>query len=943
MIRSFRINEENTGRVSYPQISCDKDHSAFHIGGLIWSSPVISICGQFAYFGSSNRKFVCIKINTNELIWSYSLPNIRDNSLIDSTAAMSPCGKIVVIPGGDGALHALDAFTGNVLWHFCVSANGKHLTGGYDEMINEPVSGVTVPSFEGNAKFMRGDNVIAGCDNGFVYSVDAETGKQNWSFNAGLMIWGVACIVESRYILIGGLNGVIYLLDDNENGQLVAKYKCKGDIKGSIAYIKDTQEFFIGTSTGILYCFKLDINQKKINKQWSVDTGSEIYSSPALYKDYVFSANMFGNISAFNKTSGELAWKTRTFNSISSSPCISEDGLLYIGTSGGRLIVLYATTGTIKSIFTLYKGKVFNNKDKISLKNEKHVALNSSPVLLNNGICMIGSYDGYMYMVNTSKLQNDIDICPYDQTATHFELTSSRCSNIILLTLRATKPNTNIFEDITIIKKVTNCIVTDQNGNDYTGAFKPVISANANSVILVPTSRWVEYVSTYSPSLLNLNISVDFKCIPLVRDKWIDRYYSIKHGKRQFTQNLDIPICKDNIGGHGLYESAYDVRNGSCTDPIILDTYIPAAFDSLGYVMHFIKDQTRKLKWILLIPSIPDDQGNTIVRDQKRIILLEITNLSGGMFTAINKEEVLLSLMGGTFPLYDIAISGRYDAKNNRFNISMYSNSNCLGIRCNGTTYQFSERVVNQLCDKNGNSHIVTTFYAYPREKTIIESASETPMCIWVHKGAGVYDVKIQDKKNIYLQANDDCASELFIDLDREENIKDSAIIQRGCKGYKRDVTGISLNSLVSVSTFKSLKYLGVFLIILANVLFIYRPAMYVFVILLLILRTLIDSSYIYYDKDSFRLGNIYDNMGLMLYAYTILTLIVYILFTPDNLLFAYVIGFVLVSIFLVIRIYFMNSLKGFKRVYKNNSILIEGIISTATVIYAARVRGGWR
>jgi hypothetical protein len=108
-------------------------------------------------------------------------------------------------------------------------------------------------------------------------------------------------------------------------------------------------------------------------------------------------------------------------------------------------------------------------------------------------------------------------------------------------------------------------------------------------------------------------------------------------------------------------------------------------------------------------------------------------------------------------------------------------------------------------------------------------------------------------------------------------------------------------------------------------------------------LRTLIDSSYIYYDKDSFRLGNIYDNMGLMLYAYTILTLIVYILFTPDNLLFAYVIGFVLVSIFLVIRIYFMNSLKGFKRVYKNNSILIEGIISTATVIYAARVRGGWR
>jgi outer membrane protein assembly factor BamB len=940
MIKSFRINEGNTGVCPWPQNSSNKEHSAYNIGGLIWSSPVTSLCGKFAYFGSSNRKFVCIKVDTNELIWSYSIPNIRDNSLIDSTAAISPCGKMVVIPGGDGALHALNAYTGEVIWQFCVSAKGNPV-GNYDDLLNEPVTGVTVASFEGNVKFMRGDNVIAGCDNGYIYSVDADTGKLNWSFNAGLMIWGVACIVESRYILIGGLNGVIYLLDDNENGRLVAKYKCEGDVKGSIAV--ENQEFFIGSSTGKIYCLKLDIDKGKINKIWSVDTGAEVYSSLAIYKDHVFLANMFGNVYAFNKKTGKLAWKTYTYNSISSSPCISSDGLLYIGTNGGRLIVIYTDTGAIKSFFTLHKGKVYNNNDDISLRNEKYTALNSSPMLLEDGICMIGSYDGHMYMVNTSIPQNNIQICPYEQNTTHFEITSTKCCNIIIATLRATKPNTNIFEDVTVINKVNSFAVTDNNNNNFTDAYRIVISANANSVILIPSNKWVEYMTNYTPEWLNLNINVKFTCRPLLSDKWIHRYYSIKNANRHISQRVHIATTVTTHNNIDLYTSSYDVRNGSCTDPVILDTYIPAAFDSLGYVMHFIKDMSKKLKWVLLIPSLPDDEGNTVIRDDSRIIILEIISIKNNMFTARNKEAIVLSSMGGTFPLYDIAISGAYDPEHKRFNISMYSNSSCLGIRCNGSTYQFSEKVVNQLCDKNLNSHIVTTFYAYPRSEKSRDLSQnkireEEAMYIWVHKGSGTCSTQGKSETHRTHIQHSDCTSELFIDLDRAE-ITNEIDFNKGCLEYKRDVSYMSLNRLVnSSSTFKEVKYFGVILVVIANVVFIYKPDMYILIIICLLLRTLIDASNTYYNPNSFKLGNIYDNISLALYVYTILSLIVYILFTP-HLLIAYGIGLILLILFLVIRIYYINSLNQMKRIYLNNSIVFEGLISTLVIYYATRRR----
>lgn len=92
------------------------------------------------YVGSSSGKFFKID-NKGQIVWVYNLVSKTD-SLVDSAAVIHPSG-FVVVPGGDGFLHALNMNTGELIWRLKAPHN-------VDDKVDR--SGVVVNSFDGNVQ-----------------------------------------------------------------------------------------------------------------------------------------------------------------------------------------------------------------------------------------------------------------------------------------------------------------------------------------------------------------------------------------------------------------------------------------------------------------------------------------------------------------------------------------------------------------------------------------------------------------------------------------------------------------------------------------------------------------------------------------------------------------------------------------------------------------------
>ena len=117
---------------------------------------------------------------------------------------------------------------------------------------------------------------------------------------------------------------------------------------------------------------------------WEFETGSYVYSSPAIGSDgtvYVGSADCC--LYAINPKSGVKLWEFETGHSVSSSPAIGSDGTVYVGSNDRKLYALNGKTGD--------KLWEFETGDKVSY----------SPAIGSDGTLYIGSWDKKLYAIKT--------------------------------------------------------------------------------------------------------------------------------------------------------------------------------------------------------------------------------------------------------------------------------------------------------------------------------------------------------------------------------------------------------------------------------------------------------------------------------------------------------------------------------------------------------------
>lgn len=216
-----------------------------------------------------------------------------------------------------------------------------------------------------------------------------------------------------------------------------------------------------GNGEGTNFFDGIDDVSPGIQEQWKFKAEDEIRSAPTTYRDYVFVSSYDSNVWALHADDGEFGWKFPTTAGIAASPTIDhEHGFIMVGSEdntfyavehkSGRINWSYSTNGKIRSTARVAHGHVFFGSDDgklyalvaqngrylweydmgspvrtqpwvtndivisgcedgelvaLELSGEKKWsmrakrAITSSPYVDLEGICYVGSFDGYLYAI----------------------------------------------------------------------------------------------------------------------------------------------------------------------------------------------------------------------------------------------------------------------------------------------------------------------------------------------------------------------------------------------------------------------------------------------------------------------------------------------------------------------------------------------------------------
>ena len=672
---SFRGDFANSGRssVRYKDflIRQKSDVKTFQTSGLIWGSAVEDEEGNI-YVGSADKKMYAFDQELN-LKWSYTLFD-RADSLIDSAATLTKSG-LVIVPGGDGYLHALDKQTGARKWLF--KADGAS-----DDTHS---SGVIVNSFEGNVTQGPNGFIYAGNDNGNMYCLD-EQGKKLWALKTNMMIWSMAAFSsDMKWMVFGSLDKHLYLVDPL-SGKVLDKDKFFGEVKASPSI--DGDNIFFGDSQGNFFSYKVVNN--KLKKNWKVSVGSEVYSSAANKGDFVVFGSLNGNLYAFSKK-GQALWNFNTYSPISSSPVITADDVVIFGNRSGELYALDLRTG--KRIFS-YKTSTQTAKTN----------LDASPLISMSGKIINGSYSGLIYQVPFEfcaktpspmcEAGGTFDLPDYVKNlgnGVHFIAQNAGGDYLNLSDYEYKYPEVLKLKVIVIEdgQYINNFALNPLNLHLNSSDFDIFLSSDDETVNLVPRKK-------ISATRLDLKLNGTL----YRKTHWLwDRFKYF--GLQSFAEIVSLKV--EQLKSNNAFEK---IQNGKFSffvdslylyQPKSLDTYIPAALDGQAFKIDlFDIDMKMKTLKALVTPATKSKNGYQTMMEPSKVFILEGKIHENSI---VLEGKFKIAAMGGSIPFDYARFSFEINEDLKTTNEEFFMVAKCLELKGNGDSYTFSPNLIVETCD----------------------------------------------------------------------------------------------------------------------------------------------------------------------------------------------------------------------------------------------------
>ena len=254
---------------------------------------------------------------------------------------------LVYVSSEDGYVYGLDALTGRALWGTDIG----------EQRLSSPTvaEGVVYFSFA----------------EGYVVALDALTGEVQWGSEAGDKGLSPPALANG-VVYVGSNDRYVYALDAN-SGQSVW-HQQTGQVWASPVVVGGV--IYIGSVDDHIYA--LDVANGEL--LWRYEAGGMIMSSPAVVDGVVYVGSADHHIYAVDAADGGLLWRHPTGGQVWSSPAV-EDGMVYVGSIDEHLYALDANTGQL--VWQYWAGD----------------AVYSSPAV-EDGVVYVGSSDGHVHALD---------------------------------------------------------------------------------------------------------------------------------------------------------------------------------------------------------------------------------------------------------------------------------------------------------------------------------------------------------------------------------------------------------------------------------------------------------------------------------------------------------------------------------------------------------------
>lgn len=320
------------------------------------------------YVGSANKRFYCLNLIDGKIIWEY-----KADDWIRSRPVVTPQG--IMFASVSGKLYCIDK-KGKLKWRKTVSTHPIYadLVGSGDKILITN-SNLSLCVFDLDGKEIWQKSILKAFTNekgeriftdqlcggtyyqskptaakgkiyfgnpaGFLFALDAETGKEIWKFEMGGAI-SVGPAIQDGKVYAGQQGGerFFYCLDA-ETGELVWKQTIPGGwVWGSVAV--DDGMVYIPTVSGYAVC----MDGRTGHIVWMYPTAKSAPAEPAISGDLVYFGSWSGSLYAFDKKTGEIVWKA-TGVGLDSGTLIAKDGKIYVPHHQNIFKTLNAKTGKI--------------------------------------------------------------------------------------------------------------------------------------------------------------------------------------------------------------------------------------------------------------------------------------------------------------------------------------------------------------------------------------------------------------------------------------------------------------------------------------------------------------------------------------------------------------------------------------------------------------------
>ena len=292
--------------------------NAFDIftGDLVWTSNPnpsfgksyndILVDNTNVYAFDSDSNLHCVEVDTEDILWDISFVNHTAALAVDDTRVYACVTDV-------DHLYAINKATGVVEWSFNLNSATS--------------TSININPLVINTSIYFGDNA------GVVYSLDKDTGTENWKVDSGEGIpFSVAPVFYNESIIIGTQN-TLYAYDAND-GVMGWMYPVSGIIETSpFVYKNDVYITVSDKGNSQLVC--LDALDGIL--KWTFNLTNDSQSSPIIYNDVVYCNDLNKKLHAINTNTQSLDWQIKTNGIVTKSPTLvigNSDEVIYPSTHG---------------------------------------------------------------------------------------------------------------------------------------------------------------------------------------------------------------------------------------------------------------------------------------------------------------------------------------------------------------------------------------------------------------------------------------------------------------------------------------------------------------------------------------------------------------------------------------------------------------------------------